>query len=214
MKLNNLQELIIKGTAMTGWLSPSQISWLSQDQISWLSQDQIRGLSQDQIRGLSQDQIRGLSPSQISWLSQDQISWLSQDQIEVIDDIKDLGQLKIEGDFYGEIVNGDFYDQSTYGNLDDYEPECNTSMCYGGHWVNKAGALGYNMKEKYGYIFVATILHRSKYPDAPIFDFNSTNNHAGLNYGKMMSAFHNSGEISFKDWAEKIFSNNNETKTN
>ena len=111
-------------------------------------------------------------------------------------------EIKVSDTFFTDIVNSDLYDQSTFGELEECQHECKVAMCYGGHFVNQGGQKAYEIKNRRGYVFVASFIHKANYPDAPSFNFNSGDEKTGLEYGKMMSQFEQreDKDQSFNDW--------------
>jgi hypothetical protein len=60
------------------------------------------------------------------------------------------------------------HQQSIFG--PDCDPKtnvCKTPMCTAGHLVNFCGAIGYKLREKYGWVIAARMIHNKNRPDVP-----------------------------------------------
>ena len=58
------------------------------------------------------------------------------------------------------------HNQADFGpDCDPKKNLCKTPMCTAGHLVNMAGKIGYQLKEKYGWIIAATLIHKKSRPD-------------------------------------------------
>ena len=65
------------------------------------------------------------------------------------------------------------HQQSTFGPEECVSENnvCGTAMCTAGHLVNMAGAMGWKLKEKYGWKDAATLLHLKSHPNYPVQNF-------------------------------------------
>ena len=63
----------------------------------------------------------------------------------------------------------------------------NSDVYRTGHWVNMAGAKGYELKKKYGWAEAASILHKKNYPDAPCQNFGSIPQAHAIAYIEVMA---------------------------
>ncbi|MBL8644417.1 MAG: hypothetical protein JNK21_10840 [Rhodospirillaceae bacterium] len=60
--------------------------------------------------------------------------------------------------------------QSTFGDLDHYEPDdnvCGMPMCTAGHFVQMAGKAGFKLKRTYDWTGAYQLLHMKAHPDTP-----------------------------------------------
>ena len=81
------------------------------------------------------------------------------------------------------------HNQSTFGPDHDAETNlCGTPMWTAGHLVNMAGAVGYELKKKYGWEVAATIIHRKTHPDYPLQNFGGIPQSWAMAYIETMAA--------------------------
>ena len=167
----------------------------------------VKNLNVDVIKNLNVDVIKNLNAYVINNLNAYVINSLNVDVINnlnayVINSLNALKSLDVGDKPYTRILESKHYNQATYGELETCEEICRTSMCMAGWFVQFAGEKAYKIKEKTGYNHVATILHMNKYPDAPVFNYSSTNQQKGKDYLIMMSAFENreNQQKSFTEW--------------
>jgi hypothetical protein len=94
------------------------------------------------------------------------------------------------------------HDQRTFG--PDADPKtnlCKTQMCTAGHLVNMGGALGYKLKNKYGWVAAARLIHDKAHPGWPCQNFGSIAQNLALAYLKEMAAHEEAGTN--PDWGKK-----------
>ncbi len=75
------------------------------------------------------------------------------------------------------------HDQATYGPESDPTTHlCGTRMCTAGHLVNMAGAIGYALKNKYGWANAARLIHMKSRPDVPPQNFGTISQEFAMAY--------------------------------
>lgn len=92
--------------------------------------------------------------------------------------------------------------QSTWGPEDKPTEEkniCNTPMCTAGHLVSMAGAIGWNLKNKYGWRDAATLIHIKAHPDFPTQNFGSIDQSNALAYIEAMAEWEETGVNPFTE---------------
>jgi hypothetical protein len=92
------------------------------------------------------------------------------------------------------------HDQSTFGpDCDPATNLCGSAMCTGGHLVNLGGAAGYALKDKYGWLTAAALIHEKAHPGWPCQDFGMIPQENALAYIEYMAACESSGIVPFAE---------------